>query len=83
MRRRDAGVRFSAIDGSTGSQQPVSESILYRIPLNDQCFRRHGIEAPANVNPLSKQIADALNNLDAVWVELFPAERARIVSLLI
>jgi len=28
-------------------------------------------------------VADSLNNLDVVWDELFPAEQARIVSLLI
>ena len=30
-----------------------------------------------------QQVADALSNLDAVWDELFPAEQARIVSLLV
>jgi len=29
------------------------------------------------------QVADALNQLDPIWDELFPAEQARIVSLLI
>ena len=35
-------------------------------------------------NPLTEQmVSQALHNLDQVWDELFPAEQARIVGLLV
>ncbi len=58
-------------------------------PIREQDIRERIGEIDSTVaalqaNPLSEQqVADALNNLDAVWDELFPAEQARIVSLLI
>ncbi|HPQ70091.1 MAG TPA: recombinase family protein [bacterium] len=43
-----------------------------------------GMVAALEAEPLTEQrVADALANLDTVWDELFPAEQARIVSLLI
>ena len=58
-------------------------------PIQEQDIRDRIAEIDATVaalqgNPLSEQmVAQALNNLDQVWDELFPAEQARIVSLLV
>ena len=43
----------------------------------------HTMEAMGSGGPTEEEVRDALQGLDPVWDELFPAERERIVKLLI
>ena len=58
-------------------------------PIRESDIKERIAEIDATVagldgNPLTEQmVAQALHNLDQVWDELFPAEQARIVSLLV
>ena len=64
------------------------------LPTVNDPVRKHEVEkriaeidaivASLQASPLSEQmVSEALSNLDQVWEELFPAEQARIVGLLI
>jgi len=58
-------------------------------PIRERDIKERIAEIDATVaglkgNPLTEQmVSQALHNLDQVWDELFPAEQARIVSLLV
>ena len=63
---------------------PAINNPLRQRDINERITEIDATVAAMQANPLSEQqVADALNNLEAVWDELFPAEQARIVSLLI
>ena len=63
---------------------PTASNPLRQRDINERIAEIDATVTAMQANPLSEQqVADALNNLDAVWDELFPAEQARIVSLLV
>lgn len=71
---------------------PTASSTLRQRDINERIAEIDGSTgspqaatvAEMQANPLSEQqVANALNNLDVVWDELFPAEQSRIVSLLV
>ncbi|MDP8225927.1 MAG: hypothetical protein P9L99_21375, partial [Candidatus Lernaella stagnicola] len=63
---------------------PSTDDPLRRREIEKRLPEIDGMVAALEANPLTEQnVADALGNIDTVWDELFPAEQARIVSLLI
>ncbi len=63
---------------------PTASNPLRQRDINERIAEIDATVAEMQASPLSEQqVANALNNLDAVWDELFPGEQARIVSLLV
>ncbi|MCZ7583360.1 MAG: recombinase family protein [Deltaproteobacteria bacterium] len=63
---------------------PTASNPLRQRDINERIAEIDTTVAAMQANPLSEQqVANTLNNLDAVWDELFPAEQSRIVSLLV
>jgi site-specific DNA recombinase len=63
---------------------PTASNPLRQRDISERIAEIDATVAAMPANPLSEQqVANALNKLDAVWDELFPAEQARIVGLLV
>jgi site-specific DNA recombinase len=83
----EAEIYRQQIDTSTGEPRPLSDGRRPQDALVDVERRlreaRDQIDALGQDPVTERDVADALQCIDPVWDELFPAEQARVVQLLV